>query len=157
MDFNGLLILGFVWLLVNLLGRAKGNSRPRPRTAPQPPPGRRSAPHPPGPADVDPTQREGSQLERLLRQLERNLDEVGGVRSRPAAVPLPSAEEVEERTSLEQPEQVVSLETEVVRQPRVRVDYDEAAEGVEQRRVAAAAARSGKLTRADHARFDEQI
>jgi hypothetical protein len=156
-DFNGLLILGFVWLLVNLLSRAKGNSRPRPRTAPQPPPARTPAPPSGGRTVPDPTQREGSHLERLLRELERNLEEAGGVRTRPAPVPLPEAEDVEERTSLEEPENVISLETPVVRKQRVRVDYDEAAEAVEQRRVAAAAARSGELTKADHARFDQKI
>jgi hypothetical protein len=155
-DLNGLLILGFVWLVVNLLSRARGDARPKPRTAPQQPPPR-TPPRTSGPAAGDPTQREGSRLERLLRELERNLEEAGGVQTRPARVPLPEAEEVEERTSLEAPAQVVSLETEVVRPRRAVVDHDDAAEAVVGRRIAAAAARSGELTRADHARFDEQI
>jgi hypothetical protein len=149
MDLTGLLILGFVWLLANILGRA-GKSQPKPRMAP-----RQRTPAPT--AGSDPTQREGSQLERLLRELERNLEEAGGIPTRPAPAPLPEAEEVEERTSLEEPERVISLETEPARRQRVRVDYDEAAEAVEQRRIAAAAARSGELTRADHARFDQRI
>ncbi len=73
--------------------------------------------------DADATQREGSQLERLLRELERNMEEAGGFPGRPtraslpAPTPLPDAEEIEDRTSLEEPERVVSLEQEVVRAP----------------------------------------
>ncbi len=165
MDFNGLLLVGFLWLVVNLIGRAKGDSRPKARTLPNRPPGPQGPPVRAGsePLDTDATQREGSQLERLLRELERNMEEAGGFPGRstrasfPAPTPLPDAEEIEDRTSLEEPERVVSLEQEVVRAPRVRVDYDEAAEGIERRRIEAAAARSGELTKADHTRFDQRI
>lgn len=146
MDFNGLLLVGFLWLLVNLIGRAKGGSRPKPRTLPNRP--ARPSDGAGDPVEGDATQREGSQLERLLRELERNMEAAGG---------LPEAEEIEDRTSLEEPEQVVSLEHEVVRAPRQQVDYDEAAEGIERRRIEAAAARSGELTKADHMRFDNRI
>lgn len=63
----------------------------------------------------------------------------------------------EETQSLEVEEQVRSLEGPVERKARVRVDYDEQAESVAQRRVATAAARDGAITPADHKTFDEQI
>jgi hypothetical protein len=157
-EFNWVLIIGVVWMLVNLFSR-KSEKGPRPRTLPsRPPPGARD-----DASGADPTQREGSQLERLLRELERNLGEAAGVPSRPQpaprapSLPLPEAEDVEERTSLEEPERVISLENEVVRAPRQRYDHDAEADGIVQRRIAAAQARSGELTRADHARFDERI
>lgn len=164
MDFNGLLILGALWLLFNLLGRARGKAPPRPRQAPRRPTPRplppTPQPAPPAahwPSEGDPTQREGSQLERLLRQLERSLEEAAGPEGRPAASRLPEAEDVEDRASLEEPEDVVSLEAEVLRPPRPRYDHDDAAEEVARRRIAAADARSGELTKADHARFDQRI
>jgi hypothetical protein len=70
---------------------------------------------------------------------------------------LPEAEDVEERTSLEEEENVVSLETEVTRPARPRYDHDDAAEEVARRRIAAAEARSGELTKAEHLRFDQRI
>ena len=72
MDFGGLLVLGLVWLLFNLIGQGKGKARTASRGSPR-------APTPqPGPGGVDATQQEGSRLERLLRELERNLEEVAG-------------------------------------------------------------------------------
>jgi len=160
MDFGGLLVLGALWLLFNLLGRARGGARPRPRAAqnlprprPSPQPGRNA---PPG----DPTQQEGGRLERMLRELERSLEEVAAQSEpgqRPPVPPLPDDEDVEERESLEEPERVVSLETEVHRPPRVRYDQDSGAEDLVRRRIAAAEARSGSITRADHKRFDARI
>jgi hypothetical protein len=128
------------------------------------------------PASGDPTQREGSRLEQLLRELERNLEQAGGlprpkpeaqrapeiqrkpeIQRRPEVIRLPQAEEVEERVSLEEPEKVMSLETQVLRPSRPRYDHDDTAEEIARRRIAAADARSGELTRADHARFDQRI
>jgi hypothetical protein len=146
-DLTGLIFLGFLWVLFNILtkGRQSGSSTGRP-------------PRPPGPAGTgDATQREGSQLEALFRELQRTLEESAGPRGRPARLPLPPAEEVEERTSLETDTEVVSLEREVKREARPRVAQDERAETIEQARVAAAEARSGPLTRADHSRFDSRI
>jgi hypothetical protein len=158
-DFGGLLVLGIVWLLFNLLGRGRGEARPRPRTPPNLP-----QPHPPATLRIPPrdaTQREGSRLEQLLRELERSLEQAGaGQEPTVARSPLPSLpddEDVEERTSLEAPEEVVSLEQEVHRPARVRQDHDSDAEEVVRRRIAAAEARDGALTRADHTRFDARI
>ena len=157
MDFGGLLVLGIVWVLFSLLGRTRGESRPRPRTGPQIPQ------HPPArhPASGDATQREGSRLEQLLRELERSLDPTAGGQGRTPvrlpAPPLPDDEDVEDRESLEEPERVVSLETEVHRPARVKYDQDSGAEELVRRRIVAAEARSGTLTRADHKAFDKRI
>jgi hypothetical protein len=100
-------------------------------------------------------------LEQLLRELERNLEEAGSVQKRPTArppvAPLPDAEDVEERESLEVAPRVVSLETEVKRPARVIYDQDSGAEALVRRRIAAAEARSGASTRADHKAFDARI
>jgi hypothetical protein len=160
-DFGGLLVLGAVWLLFSLLGRARGESKPRPRTGPQ---GPQPRPHPPtarNPSPRDASQREGSRLERLLRELERNLEQAAGEQQRTTVrlplPPLPDDEDVEERDSLEVPERVVSLETEVRRPPRVTYDQDSGAEDLVRRRIAAGEARSGALTKADHRTFDQRI
>jgi hypothetical protein len=162
-DFGGLLVLGIIWLLFNLISQGKGRTRTAPRPTPQPRPS--GAP--------DPTQQEGSRLERLLRELERNLEEVAGSQSgsgsplpaprRPTAARLPESdspaaeEDVEERESLEEPEQVVSLETDVLRPARVEYDQDTEAEGIVQRRIEAARARDRALGKADHKAFDARI
>lgn len=161
MDFGGLLALGVVWVLFNLLGRARGAARPRPRTGPQLPQPR---PHPPtvrDPSQTDATQREGGRLEGFLRELERNLEQAGGGQGRPPArlpvPPLPDDEDVEQRDSLEVPERVVSLETEVKRPARAKYDQDSGAEELVRRRIVAAEARSGALTEADHKAFETRI
>jgi hypothetical protein len=160
-DFGGLLVLGVVWLLFNLLGRGRGDARPGPRTAPKLP---QPQPYPStarDPSVEDPTQREGSRLEQLLRQRERNLEQAGAAQglppARPPAPSLPDEEDIEERDSLEEPERVVNLETEVKRPARVRYDQDAGAEELVRRRIAAAERRSGALTKADHKAFDTRI
>jgi hypothetical protein len=166
-DFGGLLVLGIVWLLFNLISQGKG----RPRTTPRPgPPRPARQPGPTGPGD--PTQQEGSRLERLLRELERSLEEAadrqpgGGARlpapERPTAPRLPpitagEEEDVEERDSLEEPERVVSLEVDAPRRERVAYDQDSEAEAVVQRRIDAARARDRALGSADHKVFDAKI
>jgi hypothetical protein len=153
-EFNGLLILAALWFLLSLLGKKKPKGeRPRvPGTGPRPQ--RPPLPHSPG--TLDATQQEGSRLELVLREFERALEQAGAV-DRPARLPLPSAEEVEERQSLEVDPEVVSLETEVRREPRRRVDQDDDAEQIETRRISAAAARDKASTKADHAKFDSRI
>ena len=149
MDPVGLLFLGFLWLLFNVLRKSREESG-RPRRPPSTPP----------PGTGDATQREGSRLETLFRELERTLQESAGPQGRPAGMPLPSAdeeEEVEDRETLETGAEVVSLEQEVRRPARARVDREERADQIEAARVAAAQARSGPLTRADHAAFDARI
>jgi hypothetical protein len=164
-DFGGLLVLGIVWLLFNLIGQGRGKARPSPRGSP---PGPTPQPRPTGAAD--PTQQEGSRLERLLRELERNLEGVAdgrtGGSSRLPAPRLPTAtrvpesteeEDVEERDSLEEPERVVSLETDVRRRERAEYDQDTEAEAIVQRRIEAARTRDRALGKADHKAFDAKI
>jgi hypothetical protein len=158
-DFGGLVVLGVVWLLFSLLGRTRGESGSRPRTGPQvPQPGPSTARDP---SLRDATQREGSRLEQLLRELERNLGQAAGGQERTPprlpVPPLPDDEDVEERGSLEVPERVVSLEAEARRRPRAEYDQDSGAEELVRRRIAAAEARSGPLRRADHKAFDTRI
>jgi hypothetical protein len=147
-DLSGLIILGLFWFLVNLLGKGK-EGRDRARSQPPVPRG-----------EGDATQREGSQLEALFRELERRLEQASpgrGPRGRPAKVALPPAEEVEERQSLEVEPEIVSLEEDARRPLRVRVVQDEGAERIEAARISAAAARGGALTKADHAAFDARL
>jgi hypothetical protein len=161
-DFGGLLVLGIVWLLFNLIGQGKGRSRSASRPTPQPRPAGTS----------DPTQQEGSRLERLLRELERSLEQGAekgsGSGSRlpapqrpgPTRLPVPTEaeeEDVEERDSLEESEQVVSLETDVSRRERAEYDQDSDAEAIVQRRIQAARARDRALSKTDHKAFDAKI
>ena len=157
MDFGGLLLLGFLWVVFHLLtkGRQRGDRAPGPPSGVPP-----AAP----PARGDPTQREGSRLEALLREFERALEQGGGSgpvgrppAPRPAAPPPPAAEEVEERESLETEPLVVSLESIVARPERAQVSQDDGAERLVARRIAAAEARSGAHTRVDHTAFDQRI
>jgi hypothetical protein len=162
-DFGGLLVLGAVWLLFNLLGARRGIERGRSPKQPQ----RTPPPRPPGSPDA--TQQEGSRLEQLLRELERNLEGVGGTQPgggtrlpvpRRSSAPPPEAgeeEDVEERESLEEPERVVSLETEVVRPQRQRHSQDSEAESIVRRRIEGAQSRDRALSKADHRAFDARV
>jgi hypothetical protein len=153
MDSKGLILVAVVWFLFNLLARKKG--------APAPPKGQQrtgaGAARPIPPARLDPTQREGSQLELLLRQLGRTLDQTGGPLGRAPDRPIPSAEEQEDRESLEVAPVTRSLETDPARGLRVTVDLDDEGERVAARRIAEAEGRIGPLTRTDHLAFDQRI
>ncbi len=150
MDFDAVLVLGALWFLVNLFAGLKRKSRP-----PAPPEAR----DPVGTAPVsrpDPTQREGSRLEQVLRQFQRALEEAEST-GRDVRLPFPEAEEVEERESLEMEPEVVSLERDVRRAPRQEFTQDADAEQLVARRITAAAARDATRTKADHIKFDNQI
>ena len=157
MEFNGFILLAILWFLINLLTSGRKKPQP-PAQAPRP------RPRPPEPARTarlggDATQHEGSRLEAMLRDLQRTLEEAseGGY---PKSLPLPPEapqEQWEETTSLEEEPEIRSLEEEVRREPRRRVDQDEGAAEIEARRIQAAAARDHARTRADHAAFDQRI
>ena len=66
-------------------------------------------------------------------------------------------EDVEERESLEAPEQVVSLEVDAPRRERAKYDQDTEAEAIVQRRIEAARARDRALGKPDHKAFDAEI
>jgi hypothetical protein len=151
-DFGGLLLLGLLWVVFNVLTKGRQQQGGRP---PRLPTGLPPAP----PSGGDATQREGSRLETLLREFERALEQGAGAGplGRPSTTPLPTAEEVEERESLEAEPVVVSLEDRVARPQRPQVSQDEGAEQLVARRIAAADARGGAQTRLDHAAFDRRI
>ena len=146
--FGWIVFVGFLfWLFQVLRAGATGGSGRRPT----PPPS-----HPPRP---DATQREGEQLEELLRHLEGRLGQgtpeprprpkTTVVVRRPAPLPpRPRAQPAAPRRDAGQPE-AVSLEA--------SVDREAEAEALERRRDAAVAARSEALTDADHAVFEARI
>jgi hypothetical protein len=109
------------------------------------------------------TQREGTLLEQLLRQLEEAQTGPGGTgeggpMGRRSRTRLEGAEEVEETESLEAEERVVNLETAPIPgRHRVEVDQDDAVEALVQRRIDAAEARNQGLTARDHGAFDARI
>jgi hypothetical protein len=135
MDSKGLILVAVVWFLFNLVARKKrppaapkGRQHPGPGAA-RPLPGVR----------LDPTQREGGQLERLLRQLGSTLDQTEGPLGRAPDRPIPSAE------------------TGPARSLRVTVDQDDEGERVAARRIAEVEGRIRPLSQADHEAFDQRI
>ncbi len=105
--------------------------------------GERSAGAPaPRPHRPDATQREGEQLEELLRQLQGRL---GGPEARTPG----KTRVLVKRSAPARPPEAVSLEA--------PVDREAEAEGIEQRRFAALEARNRELGDADHAAFEARI
>jgi hypothetical protein len=170
-DIGPALLIGFGWLVFSAIRKA-GSAPPGTGTRPRRPPGtvpgsdttpsRRTLPGArpgslPPVTGADATQREGSQLEALLRELGRTLEQGSGPVGRAPDRRLPPAEEVEERGSLEVAPEVQSLERDPRRQARVEVDQDDEAERIVARRLAAAEAQGKPLTKADHRAFDERI
>jgi len=101
-------------------------------------------------------------LSDFRRELERvmgvHVEEEHGPAGRLSPVGLESAEEIEERDSLEEEPVVVTLETTGDRGVREDVDQeDQLADLLQQRRLGVAEAHSRPLTRADHQRFDRSI
>jgi hypothetical protein len=72
-------------------------------------------------------------------------------------VALPTAEEVEERESLESEPVVESLDTEVRRPARVTRDWQAQAEAREEARQAQVEARDSERHKSRHASFDKRI
>ena len=148
MDPTVALILGVLWVLMNLFtGRKKSpppSSEPRERLRPD-----ESSP--------DATQREGSRLEMVLREFQRSLENAEAGARRQEGEPWPDDEDVEDRQSLEREPEIVSLEQEVPRPGRREYTQDADAEQLVQRRITAAAARDTARSKADHVQFDERI
>ena len=143
MEIGGWVILAVLWALLNLITKGK-EKRPERRREPRAgvPPNARTLPH-----TLDASQQEGSRLETMLRELQRALEKSEGIEQ----------PDIEERQSLEAEPEVVSLETEIRRAPRRRVDQDEGAEDIEAQRIKAAAARDRATTKVDHAALDKRI
>ena len=167
---TGVIIFAVVYAIVAILGKIKqaqqkGADRaptpePRPRLQPRPAPQRAPRPHQPAsPRSPGNTQAEATRLEELLRVLGEaaGVPTTEGTIGRPARVPLPAAEEVEELESLEVEEQILNLETVVRRPARREVDHDDEAEALIQARIRSAQARDRTLNRADHQAFDKKI
>ena len=121
----------------------------------------RATVRPPQPVQPVPRSRQEQQLEEFRRTMEQLL----GVRTGPERGPLGRRggvvlepdEDIEEVDTLEEMPEVVSLATGSERTGRVVVDQDDQAAALVQRRIKAAEARSGAITRADHAKFDQTI
>ncbi len=147
MDPTVALILGVLWVLMNLFaGRKK-----------TPPPSEPGPGYQPDQSPPDATQQEGSRLEMVLREFQRSLEKAEATTRRHAGEPLPDHEDVEDRQSLESEPEIVSLE-EVVRRPsRREYTQDADAEQLVQRRITAASARDTARSKADHVQFDERI
>ena len=143
MEFNGVLVLAVVWILVSLLGKLGQKQQPKDqrRRAPRTGPPSNIPPLSHGPPAQDATQREGTRLELVLRELQRSLEEA----------------KLEERESLEVEPEVRSLEEDFRREVRRPVDQDEGAELIEARRIKAAADRDAPRVKADHVQFDKRI
>jgi hypothetical protein len=158
MEFNGVLVLAVVWILVSLLGKLGQKQPPKDqrRRAPRTRPPSNIPPLSHGPPAQDATQREGTRLELVLRELQRSLEEANST-GRSTTVRLPPAEELEERESLEVEPEVRSLEEDFRREVRRPVDQDEGAEQIEVRRIKAAADRDAPRVKADHVQFDKRI
>jgi hypothetical protein len=173
-DFPWVLVGVFLLWLFNALGgrkRPAGQQRPRlpgERTTPQRE-NRRPELARTGP---DSTQTEGGQLEELLRALEQRLDPTAAEPpaprpapapeprrplGRPATVPLPTAEELEERESLEVDPVVESLEREIRRPERINPNRLAQAEAKERTRLSETEARDREPHRSRHAAFDQRI
>lgn len=164
MEISPLFVLLVVWWLFGLLtsgkrGKQRREQR-RPRSGPSLP-----VPLPPARAEgADPTQQEGSKLERIMREFERALEETAQ-RREPATGTEPSwdaAEEWEveptESRSLEEFEpEVRSMEDDFHRPEREVVVLGGDQDALQAERVAYAEARNRALTTSDHQRFDARI
>jgi hypothetical protein len=167
MEVGPLVVLGLMWVVLNAL--RKGGRKPPDRSGTAPS-NRPPAPKPPGETRpgmaaqsptvrprFDATQREGTQLERLLRELGRTLDEGRAPAHRPTVRTLPPAKARTSDGSLESAPEGQSLETDPGRGERAVVDQDDEAEQVVQRRLAAAEANLKPLSESDHQVFDQRI
>ena len=117
MEFNGLILLAALWFLLSLISKAQRKpeqgQRPRPREPMRPRP---------LPTTADATQQEGNRLEQVLRELQRSLEQgsLPDWTEEPGPVEHPAEPE-----SLEVEPEVTSLEGEVRREVRRRVDQDD--------------------------------
>ncbi len=164
--FSGLIWIAILWVVINMISGAK--KRQKQASQAPPPPKARQPTNVHGPSTrsvgsqasrrLDPSQEEVRRLERLLRTMGQDLEGGrAGPLGRRAGRPLESAEEVEERETLEIEPEVVSREGGFDRGERKVVDQDQLVEGIAARRVKEAEARNRALTLQDHKAFDERI
>jgi hypothetical protein len=159
MEGFGPIALFVLWAVVSLLGRAaqgkKGQQRQRP-------------PRPVEPSRDRPASRTGqpSTFEELLAEMRGELDRAKQKEQQQEADAgaeswereLEGAEEVEDRTSLEEEPEIVSLEVERYRPERpVEIAESDATEVLVQKRIAAAELRNREWRLDDHRQFDAAI
>lgn len=131
--FGWIVFAGFLlWVFQVLRAGGQGGVRRGPGSEPR-------VPRP------DPTQREGQQLDQMLRQLETRLSQqqarrAGQTPAKPAPRARPRIADAGEAASLEAP-----------------VDREAEAEALERKRLAEVAARDDALTDADHAAFEARV
>jgi len=173
MEIGPLVVLGLMWVVLNAL--RKGGSRPSGGSG-KPPSGRPSASRLPGGSrpsgappqlpggrpPLDATQREGSQLEQLLRELGRTLDQAGQQGKQSTIRTLPPVRTPTATKPAKQGQTLVStegqsLELDPARGEPAVEDLDDEAERVVEQRRAAAEANLRPLSDADHRVFDERI
>ncbi|MFN2316974.1 MAG: hypothetical protein ABR551_02410 [Gemmatimonadales bacterium] len=165
MEISPLFVLLVVWWLFGLLTSSKRGKQRRDQrrtragaTAPTPLPPVRTE------AGVDPTQQEGSRLERVMREFQRALEEAEQQRQ-PAPDTKPSwdageeweVEEAESRSLEDFEPEVRSMEDDFHRPEREVVVLGGDQEALQARRVAYAEDRNRALTKADHLKFDARI
>ena len=173
-DFGPLIWIAIIWFFASFLSSQKrkkqraeqARRQARARTTPPPatpkPTGvaRRGHAAGPLPGRPDATQHEGTTLERMLRQLGADMEQLEGDQRGPmgrdARVELPAAEEVEEREVLDLPVDR-GERTPVAREIRAVVDHDEEAEALLERRLAVFEEHNRPRTMADHRAFDAKI
>jgi hypothetical protein len=174
MEVGPLVVLGLMWVVLNAL--RKGASRPtggsgKPSSSgpssSRLPDGARPRPGlpgrlPGGGSPPDATQREGSQLEQLLRELGRTLDQAGQQGKRPTVRTLPPIRTPPAGKPAKKGESLVStegqsLELDPARGERAVEDLDDEAERVVEQRRAAAEANLRPLSGGDHRAFEERI
>ena len=167
MEFGPLAILAVLWWIISLVGGKQRQRTRSPRTgSPSGGQGWESLP-PVGTGDS--TQREGSRLERVLREFETALEESHTLPS-PAPTSRPSQrreaeaglsdswEAHEEGESLDTWEpKVTSLEHEIKRSERTVKTMDEEYAALETKRLRYIEARNRPLLPSDHAAFDKVI
>lgn len=163
MDFETLILIGAgIWALLGWLGDRGRKQRQAPASkAKQPRPrvtaseAERSRPRVTA-SDAKPSPEEVTWAD-LGRLLGIEVPGSAGPMGRPARVPLPEAEDVEDGETLEEEPVVVSLEEFSGYGERELVDQDAAAPAIVARRIREAAARNQALSGADHAAFDRRI
>ncbi|MDZ4673095.1 MAG: hypothetical protein SGI84_01495 [Gemmatimonadota bacterium] len=161
-DIGPFALLAIVWWFFSLISEARKKQQGKGR----PPVGKARLPRPELPTQrprlADPSQREGSKLEQILREMEWALDpSVREQRPTPqSSGGWDAGEEVEEVESLDSyvPEVATTEDFSNFERPEREVivlggDQEELQRG----RMKYAEVRSKALTRADHARFDAEI
>ncbi len=174
---NIVLLVAAAWAVLSFLARGVAKQRggqredAEPVAGPEPEVRRRQrlerlrARRMEGQARAAPKPAQPSPREAAVADLREELERIMGVRpeaeygplGRRSGVRLEGAEEVEERDTLEEEPDVVTLEGPTLFGDREIIDQDDAAEAPIQHRLDVAEARLRPRTKADHTAFDQRI